>query len=37
VIDRDRTIHYIYRGDNQHDRAPLPDVLAAVKKLAGRS
>lgn len=33
VIGRDRTIHYIYRGDNQHDRAPLPDVLAAVKKL----
>ena len=33
VIDRDRTVHYIYRGDNQHDRAPLPDVLAAVKKL----
>lgn len=33
VIDRDRTIHYIYRGDNQHDRAPLPDVVAAAKKL----
>ena len=33
VIDRDRTIQYIYRGDNQHDRAPLADVMAAVKKL----
>jgi len=33
VIDRDRTIRYIYRGDNQHDRAPLPDVLAALKKM----
>jgi peroxiredoxin len=33
VIDRDRTVQYIYRGDNQHDRAPLPDVLAAAKKL----
>ena len=33
VIDRDRTVQYVYRGDNQHDRAPLPDVLAAVKKL----
>src|ERR1700757_4654537 len=33
VIHRDRTIHYVYRGENQHDRAPLPDVLAAVKKL----
>ena len=35
VIDRDRSIRYIYRGDNQHDRAPLADVLAAVKKIAG--
>src|SRR6478736_1474443 len=33
VIDRARAIQYIYRGDNQHDRAPLSDVLAAVKKL----
>jgi peroxiredoxin len=33
VIDRDRTVQYLYRGDNQHDRAPLPDVLAAVKRL----
>jgi peroxiredoxin len=33
VIDRDRVVQYIYRGDNQHDRAPFTDVLAAVKKL----
>ena len=33
VIDCGRTVQYIYRGDNQHDRAPLPDVMAAVKKL----
>ena len=33
VIDRDRTIRFLYRGDNQHDRAPLADVLAAVKKV----
>jgi len=33
VIDRERTIRFIYRGDNQHDRAPLADVLAAVKKI----
>ena len=32
VIDRDRTIRFIYRGDNQHDRAPFGDVLNAVKK-----
>jgi peroxiredoxin len=27
VIDRDRSVRYIYRGDNQHDRAPLDAVL----------
>src|SRR6201984_1447963 len=32
VIDRERYVRYIYRGDNQHDRAPLEQVLAAVKK-----
>jgi peroxiredoxin len=32
VIDRDRTIRFIYRGENQHDRAPFVDVLNAVKK-----
>ena len=32
VIDRERCIRYIYRGDNQHDRAPLEDVLTAAKK-----
>src|SRR5215831_21374097 len=30
VIDRDRNVRYIYRGDNQHDRAPLGEVLTAV-------
>jgi peroxiredoxin len=34
VIDRDRTIRYIDRGDSQHDRAPLADVMAAVRKFA---
>ena len=32
VIDRDRTIRFIYRGENQHDRAPIEGALAAVKK-----
>lgn len=32
LIDRDRTIRFIYRGENQHDRAPLGDVLAASTK-----
>lgn len=35
VIDRQRNIGYIYRGDNQHDRAPLNEVMAAVKAIAG--
>ena len=35
VIDRERTVRYIYCGDNQHDRAPLADVLAAIKQISG--
>jgi peroxiredoxin len=31
VIDRSGTVRWIYRGENQHDRAPLDDVLKAVK------
>jgi len=34
VIDRDRRVEYIYRGDSQTDRAPFDQVLAAVKKLS---
>lgn len=30
VIDRGGTVRYIYRGDNQLDRAPLDEVLKAV-------
>jgi peroxiredoxin len=33
VIDRERNVRYIYRGDNQHDRAPLAEVMAVVKKI----
>lgn len=33
LIDRERVVRYIYRGDNQHDRAPLEDVLKAVQEL----
>jgi peroxiredoxin len=33
VIDRERNISYIYRGDNQHDRAPLGDVMTAAKAI----
>ena len=30
AIDRSGLLRYIYRGDNQSDRAPLDDVLAAL-------
>ena len=33
VIDRQRNVQFIYRGDNQHDRAPMEQVIAAAKKL----
>ena len=34
VIERDRNIGYIYRGDSQTDRAPFNRVMEAVKKLS---
>src|SRR6202158_4634963 len=33
VIDRSGTVRYIYRGDNQLDRAPLDEVLRALKEI----
>jgi peroxiredoxin len=33
VIDRQGIVRWIYRGDNQHDRAPLDDVLKAVREI----
>lgn len=33
VIDRGGTVRYLYRGDNQHDRAPLDEVFNAVKDI----
>ena len=33
VIDRGSTVRYIYRGDNQHDRAPVDRVLRAVREI----
>jgi peroxiredoxin len=32
VVDRDRTLRYIYRGDNQTDRAPVEEALNALRK-----
>jgi peroxiredoxin len=34
VIDRDRKVEYIYRGDSQTDRAPFHQVLEAVKRVS---
>ena len=33
VIDRERYVRFIYRGDNQGDRAPLEQVIAMAKDL----
>jgi peroxiredoxin len=35
IVDGDGVIRYIYRGENQEERAPLEEVLAAVRKLLG--
>jgi peroxiredoxin len=32
VVDRDRVVQYIYRGDSQSDRAPLEKVFEVVNK-----
>jgi len=32
VVDRGGTVRYIYRGDSQTDRAPVEEILDAVKK-----
>lgn len=34
VVDRQRILRYIYRGDNQADRAPIEQVLEAAKKIS---
>src|SRR5579864_4924338 len=37
VIDGGGTVRYIYRGENQMDRAPMNQVMEAVRKLAASS
>ncbi len=34
VIERDRKVEYIYRGDSQTDRAPFEQVLEAARKVS---
>ena len=36
VLDRGGVIRFLYRGDGQADRAPLEQVLDALKKLQAR-
>lgn len=36
VVGRDRTLRYIFRGDNQLDRAPVGDVMRAVESIPER-
>jgi peroxiredoxin len=33
AIDRERCVRYIYCGDNQLDRAPLDEVVGALKEI----
>jgi peroxiredoxin len=33
IIDRSGTVRYIYRGDNQTDRAPIEEVLDDLRKI----
>src|SRR5262249_46164792 len=33
VIDRQGTVRYLYRGENQTDRAPVEEVLQAVRDI----
>ncbi len=33
VVARDRTLRYIYRGDDQNDRAPVDEVMTVVKRM----
>lgn len=33
VLDRSGVVRYIYRGENQVDRAPVEEVLAALRAL----
>jgi peroxiredoxin len=34
IVDRGGNVQYIYRGENQLDRAPINDVMAALGRVA---
>ena len=33
LVDREGTVRYLYRGENQHDRAPIEPVLELLKQI----
>jgi peroxiredoxin len=33
IVDRGWTVRYIYRGDNQNDRAPIDEIFAVLRKM----
>jgi peroxiredoxin len=33
IVDRSGTVRYVYRGDNQTDRAPIEEILDALRKI----
>lgn len=35
VVDQGGAVRWIYRGENQHDRAPIEGVLKAVEQVRG--
>jgi peroxiredoxin len=35
VIDRGGTVRYIYRGEDQTDRAPVEEVIKALRQISG--
>jgi|SRR5581483_1719465 len=37
VIDRQGLVQFIYRGEDQHDRAPVEPVFETVKKLGSKT
>ena len=34
IIDHERRVRYLYRGDNQFDRAPFDEVIGALQQIA---
>ena len=35
IVGRDRKLTYIYRGDNQNDRAPVEQIVPALRNTVG--